>query len=127
MATHIQDEDIYLRAQEHAIKDINPHLAHQIGVYRMVRGRFNSHHIRCIRKIVRLGGFTGIATVGQARDDMDSDIPAPACHNVRCEDDLVDSRELRELEEDQEDQEEEEHLGNVLVDILTVSMDCHHI
>ena len=41
MATYIQDEDIYLCMQEHAFQDINPPLAHQIGVYCMVRGQFN--------------------------------------------------------------------------------------
>ena len=123
MATHIRDEDLFLRAQADAISDISPHLAHQIALYRMVRARFNSHHIRRIRQIARLIGFTGIASVGISIDAVDGGSEAPAEQNVGHEDEVEESQELIDLQEDQEDQEEEEELDNDILDILSVAMD----
>lgn len=119
LATHIRDEDLSLRAQEDAIRPTNPHLAYQIAVYRMVRGRFNSHHIRRLRQISRLHGFTGIASVGVALE---------ACPAVNGDVDIEyeetsGSQEEQDLQEEQEEEEEEEQLNDDIIDILTVSMD----
>lgn len=124
IATHIRDEDVYLRAQEDLIHPVNPHLAHQIGVYRMVRGRFNTHHIRRIRQIARLTGFTGTASVGVAVVSMGGGIEAAVeQNNGHGGDDAAGSRELLDLQEEQEETEEEEELERDIIDILTVSMD----
>jgi hypothetical protein len=120
VATHIRDEDIYLHAQEDNIIPTNPHLAHQIAVYRMVRGRFNSYHIRRIRKIANLSGFTGMASVGIALEPLDGGIKAAAEVDWPREDDLPSSQELLDL---QEEEEEEEQRDNDVLDILVVSMD----
>jgi hypothetical protein len=124
MATHLRDEDVYLRSQEDSLKDVAPHLAHQISVYRMRRGRFNSHHIRRIRQIAVLEGFTGIASVGVALDAVNAGVDAAAGGDVEHGDDDIEvTGELLDLQEEQEGQEEEEQLDNDLLDILCVSMD----
>jgi hypothetical protein len=125
MATHIRDEDTFLRAQADALGDLSPHLAHQIALYRMVCRRFNSHHIRRLRQIVGLVGFTGVASVGISINAVDGGAEAPIEQTVGPgDDDKEDSQELIDLQEDQEDQEEEEQLDNDIIDILSVTMDC---
>jgi hypothetical protein len=42
----------------------------------MHRGRFNSHHIRRIRQIAALEGFTGIASVRVALDAVNAGVAA---------------------------------------------------
>ena len=127
VATHLQDEDLFLRAQEDIVNVVNSHLAHQIAVYWMVRGRFNSHHIRRLRQIAVLHGFTGTASVGVALEVPDIPIQAPAARDDTLKDrDMLASEELLEL---QEEQEQEEQLDNDILDILNVSMDrmrLHH-
>ena len=102
--------------------DIDPNLAHQIALYCMVRGRFNSHHIRRIRQIAGLLRFTGTASVGISVDVVGDGVEAPTEQNVG-QIDEEDGQEFTDLQEDQEDQEEEEQLDNDILDILTVAMD----
>ena len=128
VATHIRDEDIYLCAQEANNTAINPHIAHQITIYRMVRARFNSHHIRRIRKIASLPGFTGMASVGIALETLDDGITWVAEEiNWHEGDDLAGNQELLDLQSEQEGQEEQEQMDNDILDILTVSMDAFHL
>ena len=131
--THIRDEEVYLHAQQDIIHTTNPHLAHQIGVYRLRRGRFNSLHICRIRQIANLSGFTGSASVGVALETVDGaaaehivgpEDGAAAEHIVGPEDgDIPGSQEQLDLQEEQEAEEEQEQLDNDLLDILTISMD----
>ena len=125
VATHIRDEDIYLRAQEVNHTAINPHLAHQISIYRMVRAQFNSHHILRIRKIASLAGFTGVASVGVALEALNDGIPEVA-EEINW-DEVDDSAGNRELLDLQAEQEEQEDMDNDILDILTVSMDAIHV
>jgi hypothetical protein len=128
VATHLQDEDLFLRVQEDIVNAVNPHLAHQIAVYRMVRGRFNSHHIRRLRQIAALDGFTGTASVGVALEALDIPIQAPAMMDDTLRDDgMLASKELLELQEEQEQEELQEELDIDLLDILKVSMDRVHL
>lgn len=64
VATHLVDEDIYLRSCEDEVTKSDAPLGHQIFVHRMVRGRFNAHHHRRLLKISLLPGFTGTITPG---------------------------------------------------------------
>lgn len=64
VATHLVDENIYLRLREDDVKLSNPNLAHQIFVYRMIRGRFDDHHHRRLHKISLLPGFDGSIVPG---------------------------------------------------------------
>ena len=57
--TYIHDEDVYLRAKEAELSISNPALAHQVGIHRMERGRFNAHHLKVLGKIHLLAGYTG--------------------------------------------------------------------
>ncbi|KAH7917124.1 hypothetical protein BV22DRAFT_1135675 [Leucogyrophana mollusca] len=59
VATYIRDEDQYLRACEEQARTSHPALAHQVSLYRKVRGRFNSHHLRRLKDIATLPGFSG--------------------------------------------------------------------
>ena len=58
-ATHLVDEDIYLRLHEEEVTESNPPLGHQINVHWMIHDHFNAHHHRCLVKISLLPGFTG--------------------------------------------------------------------
>jgi hypothetical protein len=128
MATHLRDEHVYLCSQEDSLRDITPHLAHQISVYHTLHGRFNSHHIHHIRQIIALKGFTGNASVGVTLDPINVGVGAAGEEHVECEDDDIEvSGELLDLQDEQEGQEEEEELDNDLLDIINVSMDhVHH-
>lgn len=64
VATHLVDENIYLRLREDDVKLSNPSLAHQIFVYRMIRGRFDDHHRRRLHKVSLLPGFNGSIVPG---------------------------------------------------------------
>jgi hypothetical protein len=135
VATHIRDEDLCLRAQENALRPTNPHLAYQVAAYRLVRGRFNSHHIRRLKQIADLSGFTGKASVGVALDALEPNRAVGGVVGVVEAEErshrIVSSRDLQEEEEEllneQEEVEEQEQLNNDLVDILTVSMDRVHM
>jgi hypothetical protein len=125
VATHLQDKDQFLCMQEDTINAINPHLAHHIGVYWMVRSWFNSHHIRHLRQIATLHGFTGTVSVGVALKALETPIQAPPLRDDRLrDDDMLASKELLEL---QEEQEQEEQLDIDLLDILDVSIDRMHL
>ena len=70
----------------------------------MVCGRFNSYHIRCIRQVVALHGFTGEASIGVALEPMGGGTEGTSEQDVGYGmDDTVDSQELPELQEEQED------------------------
>ncbi|KAH7908465.1 hypothetical protein BJ138DRAFT_993211, partial [Hygrophoropsis aurantiaca] len=64
LATYIRDEDIYLRGCEAQLTLSYPELAHQIGIYRNVRGRFNARHLKRINDISKLSGFSGTIVPG---------------------------------------------------------------
>lgn len=130
VATHIRDEDLFLRAQANALRLTAPHLAHQITVYRMVRGRFNSHHICRIKEIAALTGFTGLASVGEALEApwlcpvAAGDAEADVEENVGHEDVNTSTHKEREdLQDKQEGEEEEEQMNEDVIDILTLTMD----
>jgi len=129
ITTHIRDEDKYLREKENSLVAINPRLAHQIAVHRMVRGRFNSLHIRRLRQIASLPGFTGTASAGAAFEAYE---PGPAVDDGEADaeqnvgdgnDNTLGTQEERDLQEEEEEAEEEEELNNDLMDILTVAVD----
>ena len=127
VATHIQDEDIFLHGCEDAIRTTNPCLAHQISLYRKVCGHFNAHHIHHIKQITSLPGYTGTASVGVALEARSSSTESAAEHNLDDErhknDADVVTQEQQELQEEQELEEQEEKADNDLLAILTVTMD----
>ena len=86
------------------------------------------HHIRHIKQIAALNGFTGNASVGVALDAVNAGVDAAAEEHVEHgNDDIEVSGELLDLQDEQEGQEEEEQLDNDLLDIISVFMDhVHH-
>ncbi|KAJ7737113.1 hypothetical protein B0H16DRAFT_1664771 [Mycena metata] len=65
LVTHMVDEDAFLIYQERRlVHEGNPALAHQVGVYRMERGRFNALHMERLMKLSKEPGFTASLTPG---------------------------------------------------------------
>ena len=95
----------------------------------MVWGRCNSHHIRRLRQITALPGFTGMASVGVALETHETDHTVDGFAGVDIEqshrNDNADQQQLdlQSQENLQKEQEEEEQLNNDIIDILTISMD----
>jgi hypothetical protein len=87
----------------------------------MIRGRFNSHHIRQLREIASLVGFTGDASVGVALNTANVGANIPT--EQEAHDDIGSSQELQDLQAEEEEQEHEEQMNNDLLDILTISTD----
>ncbi|KAJ7772489.1 hypothetical protein B0H16DRAFT_1235981, partial [Mycena metata] len=58
LVTHMRDEDAFLIYQERRlVREGNPALAHQVGVHRMERGRFNRLHMERLVKLSKEPGF----------------------------------------------------------------------
>jgi hypothetical protein len=141
VATYIQDEDQYLRACEEQVHAFNPQLAHQIGLHRMERGRFNLHHIHRLRDISELRGFSGTIAPGKSADTSAGasastpNIKAPDTPDIMAIDEAPiqqsgsisqntiqeDTREQLEAEEDEENAVEE--VSRVMYEVLRVSND----
>lgn len=64
VATYLVDEDRYLRTCEAQVCAYDERLAHQIGLHRMQRGRFNARHVQRLHDIAGLSGFTGTIAPG---------------------------------------------------------------
>ncbi|KAJ7748091.1 hypothetical protein B0H16DRAFT_1663553 [Mycena metata] len=65
LVTHMADEDAFLVYQERRlVREGNPALAHQVGVHRMERGRFNALHMDRLVKLSKEPGFTASLTPG---------------------------------------------------------------
>ncbi|KAI0038356.1 hypothetical protein FA95DRAFT_1567791 [Auriscalpium vulgare] len=59
LATYLHDEAAIHAADETAISAVDPHLAHQVRLYRMERGRFHEHLTQRLHDIAGLRSFTG--------------------------------------------------------------------
>lgn len=132
VATHLRDEDTYLRTREAHVKRTSTHLAHQIGVRRLLRGRFDQHHYKRIEAIRALPAFTGDLTPGHPchalpslLDDELGFIPAnvevPSARDLGQTQEQLD--EMDELEREEEEEELEEELDNDMLDVLRASVD----
>ncbi|KAJ7702182.1 hypothetical protein B0H16DRAFT_1235271, partial [Mycena metata] len=100
LVTHMRDEDTFLIYQERRlVRAGNPALAHQVGVHRMERGRFNTLHMERLVKLSKEPGFTaslvpGVSVntdrrvpVGEAEDIVMPDagetaVPPPEEHEL---------------------------------------------
>jgi hypothetical protein len=142
VATHLRDEDHYLRTCEERAHPTDPALAYQIFVHRMLRGRFKAHHEHCLEGIAKIPGFSGTIVPGESLDTGDGACvftatnlhPAAAgasrhlepsgdasAGNSEIEDERV------ELEQDAEEEEEDEQVHRDMLDILHVSLDGVHL
>jgi len=138
VATHLRDEDHYLRTCEEATHPTDPALAYQIFVHHMLRGHFKAHHERCLKGIAKIPKFSGTIVPGESLDTGDGACmftaanPHPSATgasrhpeadgdasagNAEIDDERV------ELEQDAEEEEEDEQVHRDILDILLVSLD----
>lgn len=66
VSTYLIDEDRYLRTCEEQVRVFNQPLAHQIGLYRCEHARFNAHHVRQLKEIAKIRGFSGSILPGES-------------------------------------------------------------
>ena len=130
VATYLHDEDRYLRYMEDQVRASNPHIAHQIRLYRLLRGHFHSHHKRRLREIARLPGFSGDIQPGIS-ERTEKGESASVWEMLRVaeeeEDDLMEEGDRpddqQEAEEEEEAEEAEEELIQWMSSVLTISHD----
>lgn len=134
VATQLHDEAQYLQYCEESVRTTEPLLAHQIAIYRNIRGRFAAHHHRRLVAISKLQGFSGSIEPGEsldtARGGSASRAPPvegePAAIPI-----VVDEPEMtleeEELEEEEADDEEDMQDSEDIMDILSVAMDKTHV
>ena len=137
VATHLRDEDHYLHQCEEDTRRINPALAHQIQVHRMLRGRFKVHHEHCLRGITKLAGFTGTITPGQSLDTergacifpatSQAPLPSPVPTAIDHENSSFRVTEIEQerldLEQEADEEEDDEDMARDIMDVLNVSLD----
>jgi hypothetical protein len=128
LATYIRDEDIYLWAKEIELATSHPSLAHQVGIHRMERGRFNAHHLNVLGKIYQLSSYTGpvgfgthqhtTETSASAEDPHDLALPTVTGATPSHEEDLEE-----DLNEKQAGEDEEVEVLSLVFSVLNMSLD----
>jgi hypothetical protein len=126
LATYIRDEDRCLREREVEMSHSQPALAHQVGIHRMERARFNAHHLKVLGKIYVLDGYTGPVGCGTRveeapaaqEDPKEQDLPPAAGASLIHEEDCEE-----ELEEEQAGEEEEVAVLGAVFTLLNMSLD----
>ncbi|KAG2128328.1 uncharacterized protein EDB93DRAFT_1256711 [Suillus bovinus] len=111
--------------------NLNPALAHRVGLHRKVRARLAGHHIRRLQEISVLEGFSGSIMPGTSIEQGPGSsasiptlcIPSKLTHNGLS----MPQEGANDLEEDHEEEEDikvdsEEH-ARILEDILQVTSD----
>ena len=131
VATHIRDENLFLRTRADELHSSNPLMAHQINVYHMVRGCFDGYHIHMIRKTVSLPGYTRTTSIGEAVEPLYTPTVTSApvvtsaaviTINQLPPNDPENSKEEQEREDDQEAEERAQSVNADVEVVLTVSM-----
>ena len=139
VATYIWDEDRYLRLCEEQVHVFNPPLTHHIFLHRMERARFDTHHIRRLKEISQLKGFSGSIAPGQSVDVMAS--ASASIPNIKAPDDMsveppglgtqldivpqtpADKDTKEDLEDEEETEDAVEEVSSALYDVLRISED----
>ena len=140
VATYIRDETHYLRNAEKHARSSDPRIAHQIRLYRMIRGRFTSHHKHRLRDIAGLSGFSGSILPGTSVDNgkgesasvwnltepaAEGEGPSTREDSTGIEEEQFNNTpaDQEEAEEDEEAQEAEDELIQHMLSLLTISED----
>jgi hypothetical protein len=128
VATYLRDEDHYLRYMEEKVRASNPRIAHQIRLYRLLRGRFHSHHKRRLHDIARLPGFSGDIRPGVSEKTGKGESASVWEMLKLTEDDdpmeeNASPEDQQEADEEEEAEEAEEELVQHLTSVLTMSHD----
>ncbi|KAJ7472629.1 hypothetical protein FB451DRAFT_1134187 [Mycena latifolia] len=83
LVTYIPDEEAFLAHHEQRLRDEgNAGMAHQVGLHRMERGRFNVQHLVCLGKLSTERGFTGSLEPGVSVSKDRHAQPAAAARDV---------------------------------------------
>jgi hypothetical protein len=140
VATYIRDETRYLRHAEKHTRSSDPRIAHQIQLYRMIRGRFTSHHKRRLRDIAGLSGFSDSILPGTSVDDRkgesasvwnltelvaEGEDPSIRGDSTGIEEEQFNNTPVdqEQAEEDEEAEEAEDELIQNALSLLTISED----
>lgn len=81
-ATHLHDEEMYLKMKEQEAAETDPALAHHIREYRMVRGRYTASHRSRLLVIAKLPGSSASVAVGRAIHPYHSDNPSESAQST---------------------------------------------
>ena len=127
LATYIRDEDAYLRVKEVDIALSNPALAHQVGIHRMDRGRFNALHLRVLENIHHLPGYTGPIELGThiAENPTMQEVAQAPVFSQATTGAIPSLEDLEEdLEEEQAGEDEDVVVLGALFNVLDLSFDA---
>jgi hypothetical protein len=119
--TYMEDEAVYLKAAEDEAAKNDVHLAHQIAVYRMERGRAFSTHKSCFRKLLNNLRFTGTIVLGTS-----TCLPSPNLNSQTFEGQRAENGGDIDVDQEKEDDEglgSEDDIDVISYKILTVSLD----
>jgi len=111
----MRDEKKFLEEAEQKCMASDPHLAHQIKVYREERGRFNNGHVKWLAKLLIQPGFTGSLSPGAALGNSIpgiSSTPQTEEYNAENGDDDMDS-----------EPEDDKDILHVSIGLLTITSD----
>lgn len=115
LVTYIVDEEALLLEKEAEHQAEDPCIAHQIKLHRLERGRFNQQHMKRLRTLSKLSGFTGNLSPGvsiHATGDSARSTAMDVDENPEGD---------GEEEEDDVDQDEVEQAAQVLEMMLAVT------
>lgn len=115
--THIVNETAFLLATENSVAQNDPWLAHQIGLYRLERGRADVIHVKRFRKLAAEPGFTG-----QVKPGRSINLPAANAESHFSLPEDISGGETEEEDEYDEVEDEQEAL-DIALKVLTITSD----
>ncbi|KAF8338602.1 hypothetical protein F5887DRAFT_920026 [Amanita rubescens] len=109
VVTYMKDEKHFLIHMQQKLAGTQPHLAHQIKLYRHERGRFDEVHIKRFVKLALQNGFTGTVKAGESLVNISGGLA------FRSQDDgygeeYGDDRDNDNDDDDDDDDDEEDRL-----------------
>lgn len=120
LVTYIHDEEGFLKRKEDEFEADDPHLAHQILLYRLERGRFNDQHMARLRVLSRIEGFTGSLTPGVGELTVKDDDGLRAAMDV---DGSISDGEEDEQEDDEGEDGDDLALNMQMLNLVAVATD----
>lgn len=132
LVTYIRDEEAYLVEKGEEIRETDAPLAHQVGVYLRERSRFTPLHMKRLRELSLLDGFTGTLEPGvriatqrgqEEADAITEEMAVDKDGDVQGAEMVVDSEGNAGSDEEKDDDEDEDEDGDnetlaAMLDIL---------
>ncbi|KAF8344672.1 hypothetical protein F5887DRAFT_1062040 [Amanita rubescens] len=123
VVTYMKDEKHFLIHMQQKLAETQPHLAHQIRLYRDERGRFNKVHIKRFVKLALQPAFTGTVKAGESLRNISGGLSF--CPQALADDgyseEYGDDRDSDD-DDDDDDDDEEDRLRTGF-DLLDISSD----